>query len=700
MRLQSERVLPVSQSDPPDLDSWNSKHPPFIMRFDMTLTRRLTCLLLTSTAVACASESELDAPEVTLRDGNGAGGGFPDRDHEVCDLSNQVVVFNGPSTCGSVGNWSGERIFDAPGNTPVPSGLARYCRYTHDTPGATQNQVDALSTNLGSGGNGPGAGLEIGTDCRAVETQNSAIVGVVGDELDDQFAWLSGRFDPQEVTGDPALVIHTAIVDTYPSNPDTTEVPYSTHGPVVASIIESMLCPAGFGCTHKVRNYLGLPRTNEALNRPRGGQVGFQSDLARGIYEALLADQLLVDADRLVINLSVAWESERYGGTSLTDDMGPASRSVYDAIRIARCRGALIIAAAGNQSGLSCTGEPMAPGRWEEIPAPDEAECIGLGITNPYVDPAPYTPLVHAVGGLFSANAEMATSRAAGMPRLAAASSHAVAHPRDGLDDIVVRTGSSVGTAVASASASLVWGYAPGLSPSGVMQKLYEGGQAVGDLTADFGLSGSPDVHRIDACAAVGLVIPGSGPECDFPSQPVTIAQIAADVAAAVSISHNVTVDPGLLCTDVCGSDYNFHPVAASGLDCDDIEPDPWRWLIAPQPTESGCQECILTTDSSTNQATALLTLANGFVQDDIKSVSIEIQDVDGKPHIFGITDKDLSAAATVHPRTGEIDGFDVPMSLGAVAPQSAYILMNFLNPKDPAGESIATRDALILKVD
>ncbi len=669
------------------------------MKFDTLLTRHLPWLLLTSTTFACAAESELDAPEVTAREGGGplSGPGTADPKDELCDPSNQVVVFNtqtapeAATACPDFvgGSWTGNPIFGGGGVT-VPSGLAGYCRYT--SAGATTDDVDDLALALQAFS--PGA-YEIGTDCRAVEPQGSAISDEVGDELDSYFGWLSGRTTPQEialtVSRTPAE-IHTAIVDTYPSNPDTTKLPYSSHGPVVTSIVESFLCPTGVGCIHQVRNYLGLPRTNQGMNTPRGGQVGLQSDLARGIYSALVADQQM-GSEHLVINLSVAWEAEEFGGMELSD-MDPAARAVFDVIRAARCRGALIIAAAGNQSGLSCAGEPMAPARWEDIPAPDSLECIELGILNPFVDTANFAPLVYAVGGLLGSNTPMATSRRGGMPRLAAASSHAVAHPREGLTDLAVRTGTSIGTAVVSAAASLVWSYDPGLSPSDVMQHLYQSGQPVGSLTADFGPGASVAVHRVDACDAINSMFPGTPLTCES-SPPVSLDQIAADVEAAVTDTYIVSNSPGVPCTDGCGENYTLYPVLGSSLTCATVEPDPWRWLTAPQPTQAGCEDCLTTTDHGTNQSTAFLTVSDYYAGWTIKAVSLELYDEKGNRKVFGITEKMLLGGG-VEPMAEEISEYVVPMSLGGDVFAYGYVLMAFTNPA--SGESVETRDALLLR--
>ncbi len=667
------------------------------MKFNMLPVRHLTCLLLTSTAFACAAEAEIESPGSATRDDVVIpGGGAPaDSYDEVCDPSNQVVVFNASSSCDDFagGAWEGERIF-AGGGVSAPSGLAGYCRYTFNG-AATEDDVEDLTDELTAFG----ANYEIGVDCRSVQPQSSAISDEVGDELDANFAWLSGRITPQQIANATLLApaeIHTAIVDTYPSNPDTTELPHSTHGPVVASIIESFLCPTGAGCTHQVRNYLGLPRTNEGLDLSRGGQVGLQSDLARGIYHALVADHEL-GSEHLVINLSVAWEAELFGGMGLTD-MDPAARSVYDVLRTARCRGALIIAAAGNDSGLSCSGEPMAPARWEDIPAPDSAGCGQLGIGNAYVDGASFAPLVHAVGGLLGPNTQMSTSREEGMPRLAAASSHAVAQPREGLPDLVVRTGTSIGTAVTSAAASLVWSYDPDLSPSSVMQILYQSGQPVGSLTADFGPGGATTgVRRVDACAAVKATIPGLPPTMPCPSTVYyTVDEVATEVEGAVTYSPIVSNDPGVPCTDVCENSYTFYPVEDSARDCATVEPDPWRWLTAPQPTRAGCDDCVLTTETSTNQGTALLTISDDFEGYEIKAVELELWNASKEKKVFGISDEAL-ASGTTSPTTGTIGDFVVPMSLAGFVPVRAYIVMSFIDPNDP--ESIETRDTMLLRV-
>lgn len=669
------------------------------MEFNMLLTRRLACLLLTSTAFACAADSDIESPGTEARDGGTPPAGVVDPYDQVCDPSNQVVVFNATNTCDDLvgGAWEGQRIF-AGGGVPAPSGLAGYCRYTFDG-AATESDVKDLNVALTATFGGPN--YEIGVDCRAVQPQSSAISDEVGDELNANFGWLSGRITPLQIATATLLApaeIHTAIVDTYPSNPDTSELPHSTHGPVVASIIESFLCPTGVGCTHQVRNYLGLPRTNEGLDLQRGGQVGLQSDLARGIYHALVADQQL-GSEHLVINLSVAWEAELFGGMGLTD-MDPAARSVYDVLRTARCRGALIIAAAGNQSGLSCSGEPMAPARWEDIPAPDVAECGQLGIIkNAYVDTANFAPLVHAVGGLLGPNTQMATSREDGMPRLAAASSHAVAQPREGLPDLAVRTGTSIGTAVTSAAASLVWSYDPDLSPSSVMQILYQSGQPVGSLTSDFGPGGAATgVRRVDACAAVKATIPGLPPTMPCPSTGhYTLDEVATEVEAAVTYSPIVSNDPGVPCTDVCENSYTFYPLSGSGRGCSEVEPDPWRWLTAPQPTEAGCQECILTTESSANEASALLTVGDHFVGLDVRAVELELSDANKEMKVFGISERDLAGGAT-SPSTGTIGDFLVPMSLGGFDPVRAYIVMHFVDSN--TDEVIETRDAMLLRVE
>ena len=651
----------------------------------MKFVRRTSSLLLLAlTTAACATEDGsaptdgLDSPRETV-----------DPMAVVCDPSNQVAYFSGADLptglCGDVGPWLGQPLFDGPGD--VPQGLERYCLYTYAPGGADVDEAGNLGSHLG-------ANFELAADCRAVTPQGSAISDEIGAGLDAYFGWLAGRITPDEISTPLAQQpVHTAVVDTYPHAEPSK--PRSSHGPIVSSIINSFVCPAGTGCAVQVHNYLGLPRTGTTVDYNRGGLVGRQSDLAKGIMEALAAHEMFHAGDPLVINLSVAWEAEEFGGMD-SNDLSPPVRAVYDALRVARCEGALIIAAAGNASDISCSGEPMAPARWEEIAAPDGGECAELGVSNAYVDPAAHAPLVHAIGGIYGPQTKMMASRQAGMPRLAAASSHAVAQPGPGLPALEVRNGTSIGTAVASATASLIWSYDTSLSPSTVMRKIYEAGEPIGSLTADFGPGGAVTaVHRVDTCKALEEAIPAFSLGCDDREQPVTLAQLVNFTEAAVTNSDVVSIGTGLDCTDACDNPYKLYPQAGSTRTCTSIESDPWSKLTSPQPIITGCQECILTNDTSAQESTALITVVSDFAGYEIKGVDIEVFDENDFSDKYNVAEKDL-ASGTLIPAYGEILDYDVPLDLEKFVPIRAMIYMYFIDPK--TGEAFETIDSMMVR--
>lgn len=702
MRLQSERVLPVSQSDPPDLDSWNSKHPPFIMNLSL---RSSAVLLLLSPVLAACAEGPVGEKS---QDEHRTGSVQDDDDAAValiCDLNHQVVRLPASAPANGNGNavgdpcddfpgagWEGEQLF---ASTAGPSVLDQYCSYTFVlSNGATDNHVADLLTLL--------PGSETGADCQAVTPQGQAITDAIGDELDQFFGYLAGRVDgtglaeayPDAIRG----AVQTAVIDTYPN--DQPDTPESSHGPVVMSIIEAIACPEGTqGCDIGVGAFLGLPRSENGFNyNDNGGVVGRQSDLARGVFEALEAHRAS-GSGRMVMNLSVGWESEHFGGSS-PSDMPPPVRAVYDALRVARCEGILIIASAGNSTGLTCNEEALAPGRWEDIPAPTAAECTAIGASSFVPETATYRPLVHAVGGLFGVDSEMVSSRELGMPRLAAAASHAVARDRQGLTGDEMRTGTSLSSAVASAAASLVWSYRPEMSPARVMEVLYESG-GLTSATADFGGGTSIPVRRVDACSAVEFVcaLPtsdcGTTPgghelQCDA-DPPVTLSGIVSTVEnlppAILKVREAVFGTVEKCDSRRCGDPIVFHPHDTETRECDDVERDPWSWLTSPQPTTSGCSDCILTT--TTIDPTVLLTVDEKFASDTLVAIDVVVVDKGGTKFVYSLKDVDTGMVPALD--ESKVATYQVPFDLNGVEAVEATVLMTFASGTE-------TEDPMLLR--
>ncbi len=598
---------------------------------------------------------------------------------DVCDP--QFMISHGSDEdCASFGKWVGQPLFPQ----SAPTGLQGYCTYRYADGTPPPAQVSALKAAV----------EDVSPDCQVVMPQGNAITDIAADDLLEVFRWRIGWVDSAAMGAAFSSLnlrapVTTAVIDTYP-NIDPSTPPQSDHGPVVASVAESIACPGGLPwlCPVSAETFLGLPRIADGTkDTVRGGYLGRQSDLAVGIYNALAAQ----GPGRLVLNLSVGWDPTLFGGADPTTAPPPVT-AVYDALRVARCEGALIIAAAGNTDHLICAEHPLAPGQWQDQLAPTGAECGALGLTSPMLDPG--APLVYAVGGLNQRQSVMPGTRRLGMPRLAAAATHVVAQQRAGMQGDAVKTGTSLSSAVASGAASLLWSFRPGLSPSAVMDLLYDNGFDVGEQsTFD---PGGEDIRGVDVCAALTAACTGApaGTACSGdvsllacdPPFPVTIPDFVDSIAQAVEGDlHVQEFEPGhTVCEAVCGglAPWVFD---APGLprDCEEVELDPLRKFTEPQPPKNGCSDCVLTVGTTTDEATALLSLSDDFDPADLTSVDVRVTDVSGRETSFAITERELDGNGTeivIPTRLGNevVKGFSIPISLEGLEVVSAEVLMRF----------------------
>ncbi len=604
---------------------------------------------------------------------------------EVCDPTHMVGRRGAGTTCPPVESWIGEHVFEGPG---TPSALAKYCHYNW-TGGPTPN-IGALESFFEANGG------EVAPDCQAVQPQSDPITDEIGEDLQSLFHWNASRVDGAALTSaypnaSPAT-ISTAVVDTYPNAQPTD--PTSDHGPIMASIVEAFACPPGMGCTVNVEPWLGLPRTSTGLDTVNGGYIGLQSDLARGIYRAV-RDFQSSSAEHLVINLSVGWEPSLFGGTTAGGPDRPSVDSVHDAIVYARCQGALIIAAAGNANGMVCNEGALAPGRWEEASAPDFADCQAVGVMNPILETANYAPLVHSVGGLDGRLDPMPGSREFGMPRLAATATHTVANLPN--ESHVVRTGTSVASAVASGAASMVWAHHPALSPSQVMATLYNTGRDIGDEVSDYGeANGSgDDVRGVNACGAIKLACSRPNSECNAEAQPL-LCNAPSPTSIATMVDHIKAISPASTavpldsltkkCPETCGapSRVAYSPPGTVAV-CEDSERDPTLRLTNPQPPEPGIGDAILDLPvSAPDQAEAYVTISDHFANEVLVSAQIEIKDLATEVvHVFPITEpqefKNETQYVVSRMSTEAIESYSIPLSLGGITdPGSPRIILDF----------------------
>ncbi|MEA2559440.1 MAG: hypothetical protein QOH06_944 [Acidobacteriota bacterium] len=357
--------------------------------------------------------------------------------------------------------------------------------------------------------------------------QDCAAISVAGDP-DKITDWetFSERFLQQAGKTGTALEIKNrrgvrlAFLDTHPTGDVVpTEPPHgelaSEHGYTLTHIARNLICsPEDTGvCAAQITTRLALPitkfdsrsRKGTKTDEKHGGRIGLQSDLAEAI-RAEVDDWLVLrekeDAPQhLVINLSVAWDGDRFGGLDegQVANMRTGTQAVYWALRYASGFDVLVLAAAGNKSTCA-TERPLLPAAWENG-APREEVC-GERSRTPL--------LLYAVGGVDSEGKPLSNARDRAMPPRAAYGASAVVPALTPGDSTAKYTGTSVSTAVVSSIAAIVWDTLPDRSPSQIMDILYRSGDDLPPLQADFGsgagaagLGAGSQVRRLSLCPAL-----------------------------------------------------------------------------------------------------------------------------------------------------------------------------------------------------
>ncbi|MEM9114902.1 MAG: S8/S53 family peptidase [Myxococcota bacterium] len=272
-------------------------------------------------------------------------------------------------------------------------------------------------------------------------------------------------------TATPLARTWLALLDTSPSSPSGGPAAgfHSDHGYVLELLARDLGCPgAGANCLFRLHHELALPLFWDGTSWETellGGVIGRQSDLARAIYDAVDAfESLRGPSDRLVLNLSLGWLPRPLYGGQIGDAPGerPSARSVIAALRHAVCRGALVFAAAGNESGGAHHRDGlMFPAAWHDRAAPSLQDCASLEGAGPAFDGS--TALLHAVSGVDGADRRLSISRPLSETLLVAPAALAIAPDPA---KVVTRpvTGTSVASLMAASTAALVWSFQPGWS--------------------------------------------------------------------------------------------------------------------------------------------------------------------------------------------------------------------------------------------
>lgn len=444
-------------------------------------------------------------------------------------------------TCTAPREWIAEHLFRA---AKLPAALADFCLFTWDPTGraATPQPTEVQALFSVS---------------RAQQmTEDVPVLFPSSPMASPEEAFYGGlRTALRAQVGDAALLssmpaspgIRVVVIDSAPdASAGHIRPGASRHGDTLAHLIEDLVCqPTAAGgrkCAAEVTTVLALPWTERRVIGRDGGYLGTLSDLARAIERAVLTwqtDRVTAPAStppRLLLNLSLGWEHKpgiADCSTAPADGMAPPARAVRQILQQATSQGALIVAAAGNDSGgpTPRTGL-VCPGRYQAVAQ----------------DANPSQALLVAVSGVDYQDHPLETARPLGLTGIAGLGLGGVAWaPGDPVPPQL--TGSSVATAVVSAVSALVWTQQPSWTPGLVTKAVYNGGIDVGPADACPLLIGACRSHRVSVCGALHAA--GASPSCaPAPPQAWSSPDLAAEVATLAADYASVpesTSKPGAL---------------------------------------------------------------------------------------------------------------------------------------------------------
>jgi hypothetical protein len=513
--------------------------------------------------------------------------------------------------------WRGQALFAELG-TETPPGLRRYCLFESDAVNPTDlTQLPGVAEHF----------VALDRDCAGVAPQSAGSLS----EL--QWPTLEVAFEQQAGIPNNATVsvgsagVRLAVLDSNPTNAldPETQIGASPHGNALITMAEQLLCTGQASCSVQVTSRLALShvrvnpqrRVAADIDESGGGHLGSIAELAAAVYRETSAWRKSGSGNRLVMNISLGWSADLGGGEAQLSAMPAAVQAAFAAIADARCRSALVFAAAGNHAGdPSDQRDALLPAAWETRAAPGLNACRQLlGAAMPlaaseFIANA-YRPLVHAVSGIEADGSELDNARALGTARLAAYGDHAVVQSQASaqVSPTLTLTGSSVASLLASVNAALAWSHQPQLSSHQITALLHDaalGTDSVLPRSADLCLRTaagscaagvSPMSHRLSLCqTAVALGLPGlSSSDCAWTAgNPELGLEYGAYDSAAFAIDLT-RLTASALRPECAGAALRYDP--ARGLP---LQPCPHLglpglgeqpWLL-PQPGSNLCPSC------------------------------------------------------------------------------------------------------------
>jgi hypothetical protein len=377
--------------------------------------------------------------------------------------------------CPVVKGWKGEPLLSKAATSPEDlalihhAGLDRFCVYTPEAgssqafvapPGLTAS-MDRLAISTA------GAEEEL---MSGSPLANPSTLDSVGNALATEFLGQTGQV-PGLTPGPPNVQI--TVLD---SEPDDRSLPGPAdpsleHGFAVAQLARELVCNGSSGpcaatvVNKRVLNYNDSGSTLTPVLASAPGSVGLISELACAIIKAASS---CPRGKHLILNLSIGWDGEQdLKGVKDPSCLDATTGLVYQALQLAAEKQVLVIAAAGNRRGGSVADSnwPVLPAAWDLWPSGKQSN------------------LIYAVGGVDWHGLPLPNARTNGLPVRVAYGDHATVEVNGKYT--TVYTGSSVSTAVVSATAAAIWNLLPQLQPAEVMA-LIDGSGKAQRVSADY----------------------------------------------------------------------------------------------------------------------------------------------------------------------------------------------------------------------
>jgi hypothetical protein len=492
------------------------------------------------------------------------------------------------SPCPAIEGWNGRRLIDE-ALVDVPPrervilqkfGLDRFCVYTTDDPRSRPfpKRTEFLSQER---------------DRMALSGSATELDKRVWDTLAGAFASQTGAGIGTSLGASSEANVRLTFIDSQPtgSGLPAQPPPGSLHGYTLLHLAAGLACPSG----RCVASRRALEQTEFDPNLPvrvrpaaEAGSIGTVTQLGNAITAEVLRWQPTESSRHLILNLSLGWDGELFGdlkGRSASD-LEPSVQYVYNALRFAAEKKALVIAAAGNRrGGVNDSQWPLLPAAWE------------LSTAAPKAAASP--PLVYAVGGIDWQGLSLPNARTGGRPQRSAYGDHAVTKASNG-EATAILTGSSVATAVVSSVAAVVWSLRPELQPAEVMRLIDGSAEPLPNAKADFyllkGSQPAPPLLRVDLCRAIQAASPKAAVRCrKWEPHPPGLGAKFADVNLPATPAPKQG-NPSAGCPAGSQAWLNASSSVSLVTTCPANQfpsVDAQRWVL-PQPEDAPCPGCSL----------------------------------------------------------------------------------------------------------